>query len=294
MRWPSPEVCPVYGAPPLASRARGVFVRLSPRGGDGRARLFETDTADFSDEELLRVKDEHGQLYADVSRKLAPDDFAADLAKLQELPMCLRCPARASCPGAYTVVRSDVFTRDDQRVAEVLSGLRGDVLDVGCGDAPYLHRLGPLMASEAIRYVGLDPDPGRLRVLASRYPSARFVTLTAERAPELGRRFDHVLILRSFNHLADPARAVAALLGALRPGGTLTVVDNVAFGLVRLAVHARRAESSQAEHEHYQNADLTEAWELLKGLPLRVLEAHEVSPRSSNQWLLRMEHLGAR
>ncbi len=281
----------MYGAPPLASRARAIFVRLNPRAGGGRAGLFETHTSDFSDEELLRVKNEHGQLYADVSRKLAPDDFSADLVKLRELPMCRECSARASCPGAYTMVRDDVFERDDRRVTEVLSELTGDVLDVGCGDAPYLDRIEPLIASGAIRYVGLDPDAGRLRVLASRYPLARFVMLKAEQAPTLKERFDHVLILRSFNHLEGPTSAVAALLQALRPGGTLTVVDNVAFGLVRLGIQARRAESSQAEHEHYQNADLTGAWELLKGLPLRVLEAHEVGPRSSNQWLLRMERL---
>lgn len=51
--------------------------------------------------------------------------------------------------------------------------------------------------------------------------------------------FDHVLVFRSRSHLVEPSAALRNLRRALRPGGTLTGVDNVAFGLARARPQAR-------------------------------------------------------
>src|SRR5262249_2993400 len=103
-----------------------------------RMRLVRTTTGDFSDEELAATGD-LGQIYADVSRKLAPDDFARDLRKLRASAECAPCPRRLECPGAWEGVPEDVFGRDDARVHAILSGLSGRVLDVGGGEAGYLR-----------------------------------------------------------------------------------------------------------------------------------------------------------
>ncbi|MCA9720423.1 MAG: hypothetical protein KC468_37520, partial [Myxococcales bacterium] len=64
-------------------------------------------------------------------------------------------------------------------------------------------------------------------------------------------------------------------------------VDNVAFGLARTRAQTRRGESSAAELEHYRNHDAGEAHALASRPALTLLERRDVTPQTSNQWLLR-------
>lgn len=269
-----------------------------------RLRLYRTETRDFADDELLDVKRRTGQLYVDVSTKLAPDDFAKDLRKLVPARECGACPEQSRCTRAYEPTKVDVFTRDDERLIALLDALEGRVLDLGCGEGPYLERLAARVRAGRLRYVGVDPDEARLRVLASRHA---FViggaaggaaldeagTFIAARAEDLGTdlgSFDHVLALRSYNHLADPEVAIASAARRLRVGGSLILVDNVAFGLVRGRAHATRAERALGGvFEHYRNDDADDAARRHESELLRLVERWDVGPTTSNQWMLRFE-----
>lgn len=285
--------CPVKqdGVSPY-DRGRTLFLRLKDR-----MRLYRTETRDFSDEELLATKESAGQLYVDVSSKLAPDDFAKDLRKLHVSAECGACERRPQCTGCWEPVREDVFTRDDAEVRAIVAGLSGRVLDLGGGEAGYLAALAGRAAGGSIDYVCVDPDEAALAVLASRYPFARFVAGRAEDVgAELGE-FDHVLVLRSYNHFADPSAVLAGALARLRVGGTLTIADNVAFGLIRSATHAARAEAARTNRfEHHRNDGAAEAARTVErlletkrddGRSLRLLLRRDIGPRTSNQWLLR-------
>ncbi len=280
------EGCPVYrdGVTPW-DRGRDVFVRK----GELVAR-FRTETRDFTDAEIARTKHDLGQLYIDVSSKAAPDDFARDLRQLRRSAVCDGCEARPRCAGLFEPVREDVFTRDDARVRALLATLQGDVLDLGCGEAPYADVLAPLVASGAVRYVGVDPSAERLEALRARMPSATLRATTAEALAVDGAlapaSLDAALLLRSWNHLQEPAPVVAALARALRPGGALIVVDNVAFGLVRTKAQVERAERGPAGFEHYRNDGAAEAERVLAAAGLTCVERHEVGPETSNQWML--------
>ena len=240
--------------------------------------------------EILRTKLELGQIYDDVSGKPAPDDFPRDLAPLRRSALCDGCEAKARCGGLWEREATDVFTRDDARVRALVGELRGDVLDVGCGEGRYEDVLAPRAEAGLVRWVGLEPDAGRASAMRARAPWAEVREAEAEAlADEAG--FDHVLVLRSWNHLRDPARAVGAIARALRPGGTLVVADNVAFGLLRRrpAEVPRPVEAGTAEGpvwEHYRNDDAARAHDVLSKLPLTLLERRDVAPGTSNQWLL--------
>lgn len=264
-----------------------MFVRLRDR-----MRLFKAGTSDFSEPELVAIKDTLGQIYVDVSGKVAPDDFARDLRKLTLDPECARCDAYDGCPGCYHAVRADVFSRDDARVRDILRGLEGDVLDLGCGEGPYLDVLAARAAEGKLRYLGVDPDQARVALLGSRHPWARYEAGDIQVLSRLrAGPFDHVLILRSYNHLPDPGAVVDAAIAHLRVGGTLLVVDNVAFGLVRTEAHVMRAESGAAGFEHFRNDSSEEAAALLASRPLTLLERADVTPATSNQWLLRYKRM---
>jgi MoaA/NifB/PqqE/SkfB family radical SAM enzyme/SAM-dependent methyltransferase len=278
--------CPILadGVTPWA-RDRHLFVS---RGG--RIARYRTETRDFADAEIEAVKHEVGQIYVDRSAKPAPDDFPADLRKLQRSAQCDPCPEKPRCGGLFEVVDEDVFSRDDARVRALLAELCGDVLDVGCGDGRYQDLWAAGVAAGRLRYLGIDPDPDRVALLARRWPWA---DLRVGRAEALGDvvdgAFDHVLCLRSWNHFADPDRALAALVRVMRPGATLTVVDNVAFGLVRSRAQAAVAHASGAGFEHYRNDDAATAAARVAALGLHLLERRDVTPATGNQWLLRYQ-----
>ncbi|MGM0577867.1 MAG: radical SAM protein [Myxococcota bacterium] len=286
--WEAGAPCPLLDrGPHVLDRTRDVFLRQ----GETMTR-YETATRDFAEAELRATKHVHGQVYVDITDKTAPDDFAADLRKLVRVPECAPCPARDACPNCYEALDEDVFTRDDALLRDLIAGLEGDVLDVGCGDGRYGDVLGPLVESGRIRYRGLDPHAPTVESLRERWPWA---TLEVGRAEDLDlppESLDHALVLRSWNHLERPRDVLTVLTKALRPGGTLLVADNVAFGLLRSPTQASRAETGPSELEHFRNHSATQARALLEALPLTVEAFHEVGPRTSNQWVLHARRTG--
>ncbi|MGB1012763.1 MAG: radical SAM protein [Nannocystaceae bacterium] len=285
---PSQDSCPLkqdLGITPW-ERGRSLFVR-----NGGKLARFRAHTRDFSDEELHTIKHDLGQVYYDVSRKPAPTDFARDLVKLQRSALCTDCEHRSGCTGLFEPQLEDVFTRDDQFVRSTIANLRGRVLDIGCGEGPYEELWAQQVQDGAVAYTGIDPEPELVQALAAKWPWATLHPLTAEElSPEQFGTFDHVLILRSWNHLHDPATALRQVLQMLSPGGIVTIVDNVAFGLARTRNQTTRAEHSRARHEHYRNDRAADACEVLdgvsQGFDVEYLARTEVGPSTSNQWIV--------
>lgn len=276
----SHDGCPIArdGVTPW-DRGRHLFVRKGDRVG-----RYHAATRDFTDVEIEAVK-HRGQVYVDVSDKDAPDDFARDLRQLGRSPLCGACPRREACGGLFEVVRDDVFRRDDARVRALLAALEGDVLDLGCGDAPYADVLAPRVAEGAATWTAVEPDPARAD--DARVKGATVHAAAAEDVDLGDARFDHVLVLRSWNHLRDPGRVIADVVARLRPRGQLLVVDNVAFGLARTPAQAARAERGAARFEHLRNDDAARADAVIARPGLTLVERRDVGPATSNQWLLR-------
>ena len=285
------EECPLRDGPLGVApwdRGRQLFVRHG-----GRVGRFAAFARDFDDAEIEAVKLGVGQVYLDASRKDAPDDFARDLVPLRRAAVCVPCSERERCTGLFEpVFTPNLFERDDARVREIVEELRGDVLDVGCGEGPYGDLLEGLALAGKIRYTGLDPDAARVRSLATRWPWARLVACKAEEievALGPGVLFDHVLVLRSWNHLRDPGGVLHLLGGRLRGGGTVTVVDNAVYGLARTQGQARQGERSASAFEHFRNDGAAEAVRVASGETWTLLERRDVGPSGSNQWLLRYQ-----
>ncbi|HJL18331.1 MAG TPA: class I SAM-dependent methyltransferase, partial [Sandaracinaceae bacterium LLY-WYZ-13_1] len=265
---------------------RHLFVKHGPR-----IARFVAPTRDFSDAEIAEIKHDLGQVYLDVSRKDAPDDFTTDLRPLARSGLCDGCPERPGCTGLFEPrLDEDVFGRDDARVRAWIAELEGDVLDVGCGEGRYLDLVGARIEAGAMRYRAFDPSAEAIARMRARLPDAAQLSVgTAEGwAGEVEpASLDHVLALRSWNHLPDPAGFVAAAARALRPGGTLAVADDTAFGLARTRAHARRAEASDAAFEHFRNDTAADAARVLDAAGLRCVERRDVAPGTSTLWLLR-------
>ena len=262
-----------------------------------------SDTVNFRPEEVRRIRDESGQVYLDLSSKVLLDDFEADLAPLRKNPICETCPQLGPCPGAYSVVTlREGFKASQDRLNTILSGMRGRVLDVGVGEphslAPFFRHWKKAGGQEhaEISYVGLEPERRRIMDLRVRHPELDLREMAAESSElisdlDVGETgFDHILLLRSYNHLSDLYAAFENLCRLLNPGGTMLIAENTSFGLVRSSVQLRNLESYEREgaapFEHYRNHTSAEALSVMAAFDLEILEHHPVSLATANQWIL--------
>lgn len=99
-------------------------------------------------------------------------------------------------------------------------------LDVGCGIGHVTLRI----ARRTGACLGVDLDEGflaRARAEADRrrIEGARFLRSDAAGVASLGETFDVAYARYLLTHLADPARALASMADAVRPGGVVAVED---------------------------------------------------------------------
>jgi SAM-dependent methyltransferase len=113
-----------------------------------------------------------------------------------------------------------------KRTAFVLGlGPAGSMLDVGCGTGALARRL----ASAGYEVTGVDPSEGMLQVMRERSPEIRAVQASGTELPFDSDRFDVVLSVAAFHHIAEPG-AVRATLAEMarvaRPGGRILIWDH--------------------------------------------------------------------
>jgi malonyl-CoA O-methyltransferase len=99
-----------------------------------------------------------------------------------------------------------------------------DLIELGCGTGR--HALYAL-AHHARSYTGVDGSPAMLAVARGRTTDPRVTWLEADlRIPWTPpRTFDAALVVLVLEHLTELATLAATLARAVRPGGTLRIVD---------------------------------------------------------------------
>lgn len=105
--------------------------------------------------------------------------------------------------------------------ARFTQGLR--VLDIGCGTG---YGSAHLLQKGAGEVLGIDQDRRSIKYARAHYPfpGLRFVLADAENLPPEFGDFDVVVSSNVFEHLKDPAHALAYVRQHLRPGGQFILV----------------------------------------------------------------------
>ena len=285
---------PNFHLEPGACTARSIELPLGPVRSlfvmhEAAVSLYESPTADFTDQEVVRVKDELEQVYADLSEGAALDDFMTDVRRARFAEVCPTCPDRASCCGAMLIEPEPPFVREERWLKKEVSRLRGRVLDIGCGDQMYRDEIASLIASGDIEYHGLDPDEAALERIRSRDQGGSLYHGEIETFHFEPGYFDYVLVFRSLNHFRDMTQAFRVISRLMRVQGQIVLCDSPPFAMLRTPQQVTFADNNApVGHEHYRNWTSHQVVEFLKRFPFRVDVHRPVSNKTSNQWLLKL------
>jgi SAM-dependent methyltransferase len=151
-------------------------------------------------------------------------------------PLFSRCYARAS-------ERMDADGLGPLRT-ELLAGLHGDVVEIGCGNGRNFARYPAAVAS----VTGVEPEP-YLRSLAAHAAADARVPVSvvpgvAEALPLPDAAFDAAVLCLVLCSLPDRAGALAELGRVLRPGGTLVFLEHGLAPTRRLRAVQRVADAT--------------------------------------------------
>lgn len=123
-----------------------------------------------------------------------------------------------------------------RRYAMVEPYIRGDVLDIGCGNAAMT-----LTLDNATHYVGVDFNAIVLARQRELFPQNEYFQCDIDREPLpiQDRQFDTILMVAILEHLAHPDHVLAQAAGRLQPEGRLVITTPTPWGERVHAVGAR-------------------------------------------------------
>ncbi len=252
-----------------------------------RLAEYATDTGDFAPADVARIKDELSHLFLDRAPAGVLDDFTNGMRRVVPDVVCAACANRERCGHRYVVIEGPPFAREEAWIAAHVAGLRGRVLDVGCGEQLYRDAIAPLLRSGAVQYTGLDPDEPSLASARAALPEGRFWLGGIEEYRGGAERYDHILCLRSLNHVLDLDLAIARMAELLAPGGALLIVETTPFAMLRRAEQVAAADRApRAGHQHFRNVAGEEVIPYARRRGLYVVDHHAASRENTNEWIL--------
>lgn len=114
--------------------------------------------------------------------------------------------------------------------------VKGDLLEIGCGEGRGIDSLMPLVSS----YSAIDKIESAVSRLRLKYPAGKFVSGHLPPLPYADNAFDSVVSFQVIEHIQDDALFLKEIHRVLRPGGvTLITTPNRPMSLSRNPWHIR-------------------------------------------------------
>ena len=101
-------------------------------------------------------------------------------------------------------------------------GVRGTLLDIGCGDGLLLARIAPLMK----RVTGVDSEESAIRLAREKlreFSNCRVIHASSYELPSANDSFDVVVSADVIEHLKDPSLHLRECCRVLKPDGALVL-----------------------------------------------------------------------
>ncbi len=112
-----------------------------------------------------------------------------------------------------------------QRHAKIVPFIKGDVLDLGCGNAIVLEKC------VSNYYCGVERSIQKIEKLKQKYPNKDFIhrDLDCDRL-DIDKKFDCVLMVALIEHLFNQKFIMDGIAQVLKPGGLIVITTPTPFG----------------------------------------------------------------
>ena len=192
-----------------------------------------------------------------------------------------------------TEIASDKIPSDNVIHQRLLSAyhqakpyIKGDLLELGCGEGRGVELLAPLADS----YIGIDKIKAVIENLKARYPYYRFKSCIFPPFPFEDNSFDTIVTFQVIEHVKDDEGFIKEIHRVLKPGGeALITTPNIKMTLSRNPWHEREYTGDELADLCKRYFDKVE----MKGIAgnEKVLEYHERN-RASVQRIMRFDIFG--
>jgi SAM-dependent methyltransferase len=105
---------------------------------------------------------------------------------------------------------------------DALTGVEGDVVDIGCGAGNVVRAIAEYRSD--LRLHGVDISAGALEVARRAAPALDFQSAPAESLPFQDGSMSAVVMLDVLEHVTDPAAVLREIHRVLKPGGLFHIV----------------------------------------------------------------------
>ena len=156
--------------------------------------------------------------------------------------------------------------------------IKGDLLELGCGEGRGVELLAPLANS----YTGIDKIKEVVDSLSAKYPDYTFSDGVFPPFPYEDNSFDSIITFQVIEHVRDDANFVKEIYRVLKPGGTaLMSTPNIKMTLSRNPWHEREYTAEQLEklcRNYFEKVEM-------KGIAgnEKVLQYHEQNREAVNK-----------
>ena len=148
-----------------------------------------------------------------------------------------------------TEIASDTIPSDNVIHQRLLSAyyhakefIKGDLLELGCGEGRGVELLAPLADS----YLGIDKIEPVIQKLTERFPEYKFISGTFPPFPFEDNSFDTIVTFQVIEHVKDDEGFIQEIHRVLRPGGkALITTPNIKMTLSRNPWHEREYTGDQ-------------------------------------------------
>jgi len=184
-----------------------------------------------------------------------------------------------------TEIASDKIPSDNVIHQRLLSAyhlakpfIKGDLLELGCGEGRGVELLAPLADS----YIGIDKIQSVIDHLVEKYPDYEFMSGVFPPFPFEDNSFDTIVTFQVIEHVKNDAGFIEEIHRVLKPGGqALITTPNIKMTLSRNPWHEREYTGDELTALSKKVFDKVE----MKGIAGddQVLEYHERNRASVNQ-----------
>jgi 2-polyprenyl-3-methyl-5-hydroxy-6-metoxy-1,4-benzoquinol methylase len=126
---------------------------------------------------------------------------------------------------------------------EVMPWVKGDLLEIGCGEGRGVELLSPVSTS----YTAIDKISGAIELLSNKYPVHKFIQGNIPPISQFSdESFDTIVSFQVIEHIHDDASFISEIKRLLRQGGQAFITTpNIVMTLTRNPWHIREYTAMQ-------------------------------------------------